>query len=322
MKNILIATPCYNEELNIKAFYDSVLRVISKIKDYNFKLLFVNDGSNDSTLNEIKALTNENSFVHYLSFSRNFGKESAMKAIFDYAYQNNYNALIMMDTDLQDLPDIIPKMLSKWNEGYNHVLTKHTSRKGQLFVKKICSKAFYKMYSSLTGFKDIKSGIRDYALFDEKVIEAFKDYPATDRFIKGISEYVGFKRCVIEFDYKERTLGKTKWGFKKLFKYAVLGFNSFSEWLRIVPKIFMFIFSLLFAYDLVFAIINEVKNHQAFKIALMNILTNLSLRTSLLGFSVSIMAYVLMEVMYQAKRVSLNKPIYFIEEEDNNEKGY
>lgn len=319
MKRVLIATPCYNETANIRLFHDLVSIETDEIKGYEFSFLYVNDGSKDTSLNIIEELSQRFRNVHYINFSRNFGKEAAMKAAFDYAHQKDYDAMILMDTDLQDDPKIIKEMITKWEEGYEHIYTKHKTRKGQTLIKKVGSNMFYKIYARLTGNKNIENGARDFALYNKGVIKAFKEYPNIDRFTKGIAEFVGFKKYCIEFDYIERVGGKTKWNYKKLAKYALTGFSSFSEWLRIIPKFFSFFCAMFFGYDLVYAVFKETKIDTSANEHILNVLNNTNLRISLVALLICILTATIIELNYQTKRIAENKPLYIVEATDNND---
>lgn len=306
MKKILIGSPCYNEEAVLNQFKFEVDKVISSIPDIKFDYLFVDDGSTDSTISILKEMNVENPNVHFISFSRNFGKEAGMKAIFDYAKYNEYDALIMLDSDLQDNPAIIPQLIQCWKAGYDHIYTQHKNRKGQSLIKKICSKMFYKIYSKLTGFKNIKNGARDFALYDKKVIEAYANYPLQERFSKGISSFVGFNKCCVVFDYQRRIAGKTKWSLKKLFKYAVLGFNSFSNWLKLFPKFLCLLFSSLCLFDIVWSGLHTGWSKIWF---------NTNIRIDILAIAICILTSVVISLGYQIKSHAENKPLYLIKEE-------
>ena len=310
MKNILIACPCYNEQETIIKFKKVCDTVIQNITNYNFEFLFVDDGSKDSTLSLINTLSHTDSKIHYLSFSRNFGKEAGMKAIFDYAKQYEFDALIIMDVDLQDDPKIIPNLIAKWECGYEHIYTKHKTRKGQSFFKKIFSKLFYKIFVKFTNFRDLKNGARDFALFDKKVIKAYSDYPSHERFMKGISSFVGFKKCCVEFDYQKRSAGKTKWSFKKLLKYAITGFNAFSTWLKAIPLLLAFVALAIFGLDFVYTGCTE---------GWLNTLQNTNIRLDLLLLAICLLTYVIVSLVYQVKLHAENKPLYIISKTDSNE---
>lgn len=309
MKKILIGVPCYNEETALNQFKVAIDTVLDKFEGYDFDYLFVDDGSTDTTKSLLKGFAQNNSNVHFISFSRNFGKEAGMKAIFDYAKEKEYDALILMDADLQDDPRFLPSLVFEWKQGYKHVYTKHIGREGQGIVKKICSIAFYKIYAKITGFKNMKNGARDYGLYDKDVIEAYSNYPDYERFTKGISSYVGFKKTCVEIDYQKRCAGKTKWSFKKLFDYAICGFNAFSKWLKLIPSIICFLFLCLGAFDVVYT---------GLSYGWKQIFFSTNIRIDILAIAICCLTKVVLSLGYQIKQHSEKKPLYIVEETDCN----
>lgn len=311
-KKILIMTPCYNEQETINKFHKTVTDIVKDMtNDYDIHILYVNDGSKDMTQIILEDLVKTSDVrTHYITFSRNFGKEAAMLAGFEYSYNKGYDATIVMDTDLQDDPSLIKEMISKWEEGYQHIYTKHKNRKGESFLKKVFSKAFYKVYAKLTGIKNMAQGARDYSLLDKKVVEAYIKFPDVDRFTKGISTWVGFKKYCIEFDYAQRCGGKTKWSFKKLFKYAILGINQFSDFLKYIPRILMVIFSLLLAGDIVrVSLISNGLNFFSY-------FDNTNIRIDIVGLLLSVAFSGIYKVTYDTKKQATKRPIYLISRTD------
>lgn len=224
MKKISILIPAYNEQEVINTLYDRLNKVIDPIVNYNFEILFVNDGSKDDTLNIIKRYRENDKRISYVSLSRNYGKEIAMAAGFDYT---TGDAVIIMDADLQDPPELIPKMIQYWEKGYDDVYAKRISRKGETWFKKWSSKTFYSILQKLTNIQ-IQKDTGDFRLLDRRCVEAIKKMRETQRYTKGIFSWIGYNKKEILFHRDPRLAGKTKWNYKKLFDLAVEGITSFT----------------------------------------------------------------------------------------------
>lgn len=255
-KRICLIIPCFNEEEMINKLYLEVNKVVEMLQSYNFTYLFVNDGSKDQTLALIKQLATKDQRVKYISFSRNFGKESSMLAGLEAAHKLKFDACLLMDADLQDPPSIMIDFFKYYEEGYKYIYARNKTRKGQAFLKKEFSKAFYKIYAWFTGDKNSVSGARDFALLDKDVITAFLEYKDNRRYSKGISSQIGFKRKCVDYDYHEREAGTTKWSFRSLFKYAMTGIEQFSRIYEIVPNIVSLLLLLSLTVQLVFLFFN------------------------------------------------------------------
>ncbi len=224
MKTISIAVPCYNEEENVKNFYNEIKKVLDKIKDkYSYELIFINDGSKDNTESLIKELRNQDSFIKLISFSRNFGKEAAIYAGLNSAI-GDY--VVLMDADLQHPPTTILEMLTQIEENdYDVVATKRKNRKGEPVVRSLFSKMFYKL---IKIFVPMEENVQDFRIMKREVVEAVLSLKEYNRFSKGIFTWVGFKTKYILIDNVDRTAGNTKWSFFKLFSYAIEGITSFT----------------------------------------------------------------------------------------------
>ncbi len=224
-KKISVIVSCYNEEESLPLFYKEMVKVMTSMKDNDFELIFVNDGSKDKTLEVIKALRNKDERIRYVSFSRNFGKEAAMMAGLDYA-KGDY--ITFMDADLQDPPSMLPLMLEILeNEHYDCVGTRRVTRKGEPVIRSFCARLFYKLINHLSKVEMV-DGARDYRLMTRKVAEAIKECREYNRYSKGLWSFVGFKTKWLEFENVERVAGETKWSFWKLFKYAIEGIVAFT----------------------------------------------------------------------------------------------
>ena len=224
MKKISIIIPCYNEEEAIPFFYKEITKIADQMK-YNFEFIFVNDGSQDKTLEVIKKYSKKDKRVKFINFSRNFGKEAAMYAGFNFS-TGDY--ITSMDVDLQDPPSLLPEMIQGIvKEGYDCVATKSTSRNGYSFLRKFFTKMFYKIISKISKTNMVE-GARDYRLMTRQMLNSLLEMKEYNRYSKGLFEFIGYNTKWIEYENTERIAGKTKWSFFKLFTYAIDGIIGFS----------------------------------------------------------------------------------------------
>ena len=232
-KDISIIIPVYNEELNIEALY-SRLKAISEQMQKSFEFVFVNDGSKDDSLNIIKRLEIQDSSVKYIDFSRNFGHQIAVTAGIDYCTSS---VAVIIDSDLQDPPELIAEMYAKYKEGYNVVYAKRIERKGENWFKKLTAKVFYRILRFITSI-DIPLDTGDFRLIDRKIIDGLKQMPERTKFLRGQISWLGFKQAYVEFDRDERKFGHTGYPLKKMLKFAMDGITSFSDFpLKMVTRI-------------------------------------------------------------------------------------
>ena len=223
---ISLIIPCYNEEQVLPILKDELIKVINQMSDFDFELLFINDGSKDQTLNLLKKFHTEDSRMNYLSFSRNFGKEAAIYAGLQNA-SGQYVAL--MDADMQDPPTLLPEMMSYLkNDEYDCVATRRSDRKGEPPIRSFFAKCFYKLINKLSD-ADIVDGARDFRLMKRPMVDAILSMTEYNRFSKGIFGWIGFRTYWLPYENIERVAGETKWNFWKLFKYAIDGIINFSE---------------------------------------------------------------------------------------------
>ncbi len=224
MKRVSILIPCYNEEESLPLLYPELLKIIEQNKNYEWEILFVNDGSKDSTIEIIKDLSNRDDRICYIDLSRNFGKENAMLAGFDYV---SGDCVIILDADLQDPPSLIPDMLSYWEEGYEDVYAKRKNRGKESWLRKQFSLAFYRILKHSSSIEMLPN-TGDFRLLDRCCIDALKQLRETDRYTKGLFCWIGFKKKEIEFNRGDRVAGKSKWNFFKLLRLAIEGITSFT----------------------------------------------------------------------------------------------
>ena len=224
-KKISVIVSCYNEEESLPLFYEEMSKVMAEMSQNDFELIFVNDGSRDNTLKEIKELRAKDKRVRYISFSRNFGKEAAMKAGLDYS-TGDY--VTLMDADLQDPPKMLPEMLNILeSEHYDCVGTRRVTRKGEPVIRSFFARKFYKIINKMSKVEMV-DGARDYRLMTRQMVEAIKSCEEYNRYSKGLWSFVGFKTKWLEFENVQRVAGETKWSFWKLFKYAIEGIVAFT----------------------------------------------------------------------------------------------
>lgn len=221
---LTIITPCYNEEEAVNYFYDEVIKALKKI-DLDYEILFVNDGSKDKTLEKCLELKKRNDKIKIINFSRNFGKEAAMLA---GLRESKGDYVVIMDTDLQDPPALLPEMLEYVQSGeYDSVATYRVSRKGEPPIRSFFARMFYKLINKMVDV-EIVDGARDYRLMNRTMVNAILELGEYHRFSKGIFSWVGFKTKYLEYENVERVAGETKWSFWKLFKYAIDGIVGFT----------------------------------------------------------------------------------------------
>lgn len=234
-----LVVPAYNEEEAIPIFYEEVRKVEKELLDVEVEYLFVDDGSRDNTLEVLRALNEKDSRVHYVSFSRNFGKEAAIYAGLENA-TGDYVAIL--DADLQDPPALLPEMLRiVTEEDYECVGTRRVDRKGEPPIRSWFARQFYKIINKISS-TDIVDGARDFQLMSRKVVNAILSMGEYNRFSKGIFGWVGFKKKWLEYENVERAAGETKWSFWSLFIYALDGIVAFST----APLVISSIMGILF----------------------------------------------------------------------------
>lgn len=244
-KLIDIVVPCYNEEDVLDLFYTETQKVLAAITNYDFRFIFIDDGSKDKTLSILKQLAKEHHQVCYISFSRNFGKEAGIYAGLKYS-SGDYT--IVMDADLQHPPSLIPIMIQEIENGHDCCAAMRTSRTGERKIRSAFSRSFYRFSNHLTDVKLVEGAV-DFRILSRQMVDAVLDLSEVQRFSKGIFSWVGFDTKWIPYENVERTLGKTKWSFWGLFKYAIDGITSFSVMpLRLVSALGFFISLFAFLY--------------------------------------------------------------------------
>ncbi len=308
MKTVELIVPCYNEEECIRMFYERVKAVFESLKEYDFIITYVDDGSKDRTLAEIKeiAKTADKGRIQYISFSRNFGKESAIyaglsKSIGDY--------VALMDADLQHPPELLKEMLEAIEvEGYDCAAARRISRKGEPKIRSFFADVFYHIINRITVI-DLVPGSTDYRLMKRNVVEAVVSMTERERFTKGIYSWVGFRNKWIEYENVERLAGKTKWNIRGLIHYAYNGFIAFATTpLRAVVYFGMLIVlgAVFYAAYIFIAALNSPGARTGYSSILIIMLFLGGVIITLLGMIGEYLARIYMEVK--------KRPIYFVRE--------
>ena len=227
MKIVTLLIPCYNEEESLRPLVRAIEDVITSLPQYGWEILFVNDGSKDQTLSIIKDLKESNPCIAFVDLSRNFGKERAMLAGFDYAIGN---CVVIMDADLQHPPVVIPEMISWWEQGYDDVYARRNSRGKESWIRKRLSLWYYTTLNKLSDDRNggVLQNVGDFRLLDRKCVEALKSMRESERYTKGMYSWIGFKKKEIIVEQQDRIAGSSSFSFKRLFNLAIDGITSYS----------------------------------------------------------------------------------------------
>lgn len=311
MEKISLIIPCYNEEESLPYLFAELKKVTAEMAEYDFEMLFVDDGSKDNTLPQLREMAKEDGRVKYISFSRNFGKESAMYAGFcnvtgDYA--------AVMDADMQDPPSLLPKMMEIIKTGeYDSVATRRQTRKGEPKLRSFFARTFYKMINKVSD-ADIVDGARDFRLMKRSMVDSIVAMSERDRFYKGIFGWIGFRTYWLPYENVERVAGQTKWSFKKLFKYSIDGIVDFSDApLKISTGLGVFTF-LGFLGMLIFALVRTI----GYGYPIMGwplLVSVMCLLTSMVLFSLGIMGIYVAKIFKESR----HRPSYIIGETNKDD---
>ena len=305
MKKISIIIPAYNEEESLPFLYQKLNEITSQMNDYDFEILFVNDGSKDKTLELIKEFRSQDERYCYVDLSRNFGQEIAMAAGIDYV---TGDCAIFMDADLQDPPELIPELIKYWEQGYDDVYARRRKRTGEGIIKKFTSKMYYKILQKMTKV-EIQKDTGNYRLIDRRCINALKKMKESERCLKSMFSWIGYNKKEVLFDRPARVAGKTKWNYMKLIDLAIDGITSFTTSpLKISTYIAIPTFMLLlayFAYVIAKCIVMKVVI-QAFQAIIILILFFSGIQILLFG----IVGEYLGRIFNETK----NRPLYLVKE--------
>ena len=309
MTALSIIVPCFNETESIDLFYDELLKNLTFIEDY--ELIFIDDGSSDNTLSKIKALADRDNHIRYISFSRNFGKESALYA---GLAKSRGDYVVLMDADLQDPPSMLEEMFSSIRTGdYDSIATRRVSRKGEPFIRSISARLFYKLINKISDL-EIVDGARDFRMMNRQFVDAVLQLNEYNRFSKGIFNWVGFKTKWMEYENIERINGETSWSFWKLCRYSTESIVSFSTLPLSISTFFGILFSII-AFILIVIIVlrkllfSDPVQGWASTICIILFLGGIQL------FSIGILGKYLEKTYNETK----NRPIFIIKESNLDE---
>lgn len=256
MKKILsVVVSCYNEEEALPIFYKETKKCLKKIKELDYEFLFIDDGSNDDTLNVIKKLRKRDKRVKYLSFSRNFGKEAAMYA----GLENSLgDYVVLMDADLQDPPALLSEMYNLLADGsYDCVATRRVTRKGEPPIRSFFARLFYRIINKISKIEMV-DGARDYRFMSRQMVDSIVALREYNRYSKGLFSFVGFRTKWLEYENVERVAGETKWSFWKLFIYAIDGICAFSTMPLIISSLLGLLFCVVSFVMILFIVIKTL----------------------------------------------------------------
>lgn len=314
MDKISVIVSCYNEEESLPLFYKEMERVRKQdFENIDFEYIFVNDGSKDKTLEEMKELRKQDKKVRYISFSRNFGKEAAMYAGLEAA-TGDY--VTLMDADLQDPPSLLRQMydLIK-NDGYDCVATRRVTRKGEPPIRSFFARVFYKLINKISDVEMV-DGARDYRLMTKQMVNAIISMKEYNRYSKGLFSFVGFNTKWIEYENVERVAGETKWSFWKLFKYAIEGITAFSTTPLILASVIGLIFCVV-SFILIIVIIVKTLAFGDPTSGWPSLVCIIFFVSGIQLFSLGVIGQYLSKAYLEVK----NRPIYIVKEtEKDNEK--
>lgn len=308
MKLLSVVVPCYNEEENVPYFYEELLKQEDKLKerDIELELIYIDDGSRDGTVAEVKKLREKDERVHLVSFSRNFGKEAAIfaglsKAKGDFA--------VMMDADLQDPPSLLPEMFDYMEEGYDSVATRRVTRKGEPPIRSFFARRFYALMKHISK-TEIVDGARDYRLMTRQVVDAILSMKEYNRFTKGIFGWVGYRTKWLEYENIERVKGETKWNFWKLLLYSLDGILAFSTMPLAIASVLGIVFCLLAFLLIVFIVVRTLLFGDPVG-GWPSLVCIISLVSGVQLFCLGIVGQYMSKMYMEVK----NRPIYLVKEE-------
>ncbi|MBQ7840772.1 MAG: glycosyltransferase family 2 protein [Lachnospiraceae bacterium] len=303
-----VIVPCYNEEENVPAFYEEMLKNEAFLEEegLDLEIIYVDDGSKDKTVAEVKKLHAKDPRVHLVSFSRNFGKEAGIYAGFQKA-KGDY--VVMMDADLQDPPSLLPEMFSYIKQGYDSVATRRVTRKGEPPIRSFFARLFYKIMNKISK-TEMMDGARDYRLMTRQVVDAILSMCEYNRFTKGIFGWVGYETKWLEYENVERAHGKTKFNFWKLFLYSIDGITAFST----VPLALSSFMGVLFCLAAFIAIVGLIVKNIFFHDPVAgwpSLVCIILLVSGVQLFCVGILGQYLSKTYLEVKK----RPIYLVKEE-------
>lgn len=305
---ISVIIPIYNEEKIITELYKRLVKSVSSISE-NYELIFVNDGSKDGSIFEILRLSELDAKVFYINFSRNFGHQIAVTAGLDHCVGK---AVVIIDGDLQDPPEVIPELYKKYKEGFDVVYARRQKRKGETFFKKFSAKIFYRILKKITAI-DIPIDTGDFRLVDKKVVSYLKEMPEQNKFIRGQIAWLGFKQTQVLYDRDSRKEGKTGYSIGKMFRFAMDGITGFSDKPLLFVSRLGFFISFISFLIILYAIYSHYILHQT-----ITGWTSLIVSVMFIGGIQLISIGVIGEYISRMNKNLLNRPLYIVEKTNLN----
>lgn len=308
MKLLSVIVPCYNEEENVRDFYNELLKnqPFFEEKELDLEILYIDDGSKDRTVQEVKKLREEDQRVRLVSFSRNFGKEAAIYAGFQKA---KGDFVVMMDADLQDPPALLPEMYRYIEQGYDSVATRRVTRKGEPPIRSFFARMFYRIMNKISK-TEIVDGARDYRLMTRQVVDSILAMSEYNRFSKGIFGWVGYETKWLEYENIERKKGETKWSFWKLFLYSLDGILAFSTMPLAIASVMGVLFCFLAFLLIVITIVRKLAYGDPTS-GWPSLVCIISLVSGVQLFCLGIVGQYLSKTYMEVKK----RPIYLVKEE-------
>lgn len=308
MKLLSVVVPCYNEEDNVPYFYEELLKQEDKLAamDAEMEIIYIDDGSRDRTVAEVRKLREKDERVHLVSFSRNFGKEAGIYAGLQKA-KGDY--VVLMDADLQDPPSLLPEMLSYVKQGYDSVATRRVSRKGEPPIRSFFARRFYALMKVISK-TEIVDGARDYRLMTRQMVDAILSMTEYNRFTKGIFGWVGYETKWLEYENIERVKGETKWSFWKLLLYSMDGIMAFST-LPLALSSFMGILFCILSFLLIIFIVVRAAVFGDPVAGWPSLVCIITLIGGVQMFFIGVVGQYLAKMYMEVK----NRPIYLVKEE-------
>lgn len=303
-KLVTILVPAYNEQEVLHLLYDRLEKLMNENTNYDFEVLLVNDGSKDKTFEIMQELREKDKRFCYLNLSRNFGKETAMIAGLDYC---KGDAVVIIDADLQDPPELIPEMIKYWEEGYDDVYAKRRSREGETWLKKFTSKMYYRVLQGFTRI-EIQKDTGDFRLLDRRCVEALKSMRENQRYTKGLFSIIGYNKKEILYDRDPRAAGQTKWNYGKLIDLSIDGITSFTtsplRWAALIGCGVSFIGFIYMIYIIIKTIVTgvDVPGYASLMVVIL-----------FLGGIQLIFLGIIGEYLGRTFNESKHRPLYFIE---------
>lgn len=308
MKLLSVIVPCYNEEENVRDFYNELLKnqPFFEEKELDLEILYIDDGSKDKTVQEVKKLREEDQRVRLVSFSRNFGKEAAIYAGFQKA---KGDFVVMMDADLQDPPALLPEMYGYIEQGFDSVATRRVTRKGEPPIRSFFARMFYRIMNKISK-TEIVDGARDYRLMTRQVVDSILAMSEYNRFSKGIFGWVGYETKWLEYENIERKKGETKWSFWKLFLYSLDGILAFSTMPLAIASVMGVLFCFLAFLLIVITIVRKLAYGDPTS-GWPSLVCIISLVSGVQLFCLGIVGQYLSKTYMEVKK----RPIYLVKEE-------